>query len=251
MSAASPWISDVDKTDEIDFNAYDFDGSSESPIQDLPLDNIEPLQPEKPRRLFDLEMHELELELEALPDVGDAHSQAYVRDSTNLYAAPAYNVSERPLRAGVAVDATRMDRFLAFMIDNLIAMVGLLPLFFMFAVEPASEIVRNGAILLTVGYLVGVVCLNIHFLWDYAQSIGKRVMGIMIVQADYSQQATLGRIFWLRGVAMGLINQIPIVGGFIALANILWIFGEERRCLHDLLANTRVVKADTFQAKAW
>jgi len=38
-----------------------------------------------------------------------------------------------------------------------------------------------------------------------------------------------------------LVSQVPQVGGLIGLVDILFIFGKERRCLHDLLAGTRVV----------
>jgi uncharacterized RDD family membrane protein YckC len=36
-------------------------------------------------------------------------------------------------------------------------------------------------------------------------------------------------------------NFIPVIGPLFGLVNVLFIFGEERRCLHDLAANTIVV----------
>ncbi len=38
-----------------------------------------------------------------------------------------------------------------------------------------------------------------------------------------------------------LISQVPFIGGIFGLVNALFIFGAERRCLHDRLAGTRVV----------
>ena len=44
-------------------------------------------------------------------------------------------------------------------------------------------------------------------------------------------------------VANGLLVFTPLIGGLYALIDHLWIFGEERRCLHDKIADTVVVKA--------
>lgn len=40
-----------------------------------------------------------------------------------------------------------------------------------------------------------------------------------------------------------MIGQIPYLGPAFGLANVLWIFGGERRCLHDYIADTLVVNA--------
>jgi hypothetical protein len=37
------------------------------------------------------------------------------------------------------------------------------------------------------------------------------------------------------------LAQIPMIGAVVALANILFIFGKEQRCLHDRLAGTKVI----------
>ena len=50
-------------------------------------------------------------------------------------------------------------------------------------------------------------------------------------------------IILLRHVVVMLITHIPVVGVLIWLADILFIFRCDKRCLHDHLAGTRVVKA--------
>ena len=50
---------------------------------------------------------------------------------------------------------------------------------------------------------------------------------------------TLGRLFWLRNVVNGALAIIPLYG----LIDVLFIFAEQRQCLHDKLADTIVVKA--------
>jgi uncharacterized RDD family membrane protein YckC len=72
----------------------------------------------------------------------------------------------------------------------------------------------------------------------YGQTMGKRMLEIRVVRSDGSQ-ASLGRIFWLRNVVNGLLGVIPLYG----LIDVLLIFGERRQCIHDLIADTIVVKA--------
>jgi uncharacterized RDD family membrane protein YckC len=72
----------------------------------------------------------------------------------------------------------------------------------------------------------------------YGQTMGKRLLEIRVVRSDGSQ-ASLGRIFWLRNVVNGLLKLIPFYG----LVDVLLIFGERRQCIHDLIADTIVVKA--------
>jgi uncharacterized RDD family membrane protein YckC len=73
----------------------------------------------------------------------------------------------------------------------------------------------------------------------YGQTIAKRMLDIKVVRSDGSQ-ASLGRIFWLRNVVgIGLLGVIPLY----SLIDVLFIFGERRQCIHDLIADTIVVKA--------
>jgi len=56
--------------------------------------------------------------------------------------------------------------------------------------------------------------------------------------------AGLARIFWMRNVVgIFLIGMIPVVGSFYGLIDPLFIFGDERRCLHDMIADTKVIEA--------
>jgi uncharacterized RDD family membrane protein YckC len=72
----------------------------------------------------------------------------------------------------------------------------------------------------------------------YGQTMAKRLLEIRVVRSDGSE-ASLGRIFWLRNVVNGLLKVIP----FYALVDSLFIFGERRQTIHDLVADTIVVKA--------
>ena len=74
------------------------------------------------------------------------------------------------------------------------------------------------------------------------QTIGKKVMGIKIVRKDGSR-VTLTRVFFLRYLASTILSLIPVAGALYGLIDILFIFGEAKRCCHDYIADTIVVKA--------
>jgi hypothetical protein len=38
-----------------------------------------------------------------------------------------------------------------------------------------------------------------------------------------------------------VIGNLPCIGFFYALADILFIFRDDRRCIHDLIASTTVI----------
>jgi uncharacterized RDD family membrane protein YckC len=90
--------------------------------------------------------------------------------------------------------------------------------------------------------VVGSAVLVINLvLWSrHGQSIGKRLLRTRIVRPDRSR-ATLGRIFWLRQFLPGVLGFC--VGCLWWVLDGAFIFGRERRCLHDLIADTVVIDA--------
>jgi uncharacterized RDD family membrane protein YckC len=83
--------------------------------------------------------------------------------------------------------------------------------------------------------------LNGYFLSKDGQTIGKRIIGIKIVSIQ-RENVGLMKIYFLRYLITSIISQIPVIRSFFNLINILFIFGKERRCLHDRIAGTVVVK---------
>lgn len=93
--------------------------------------------------------------------------------------------------------------------------------------------------------LVGLgicVALNVYFVKKNGQSVGKKLVGIKVVRTDGSP-ANLARIFWLRNVVNLLPTLVPFVGSIYNLVDQLFIFSESRRCVHDRIADTMVIKA--------
>ena len=96
-----------------------------------------------------------------------------------------------------------------------------------------------------VAFLVGqtlFLILNGVFLNNNGQTIGKKIMNIKIVSMERNQVGII-KLYTLRYLVFSFVNQIPTVGSLINLVNILFIFGKERRCLHDRIAGTCVIKA--------
>lgn len=67
-------------------------------------------------------------------------------------------------------------------------------------------------------------------------------VSVKIVRHDGSRVA-LGRVFGLRMVVPSIIYMVPLLGFVFYLVDVLFIFRGDRRCVHDLMADTRVVSA--------
>ena len=56
-------------------------------------------------------------------------------------------------------------------------------------------------------------------------------------------KASLLRLAGLRYFASSLLDLVPVVGWIYALVDALLIFRDSRKCLHDNIADTIVVRA--------
>lgn len=83
--------------------------------------------------------------------------------------------------------------------------------------------------------------LSLHWMHRDGQSIGKRLLGLQVLQSD-GTRASLGQLVWRRNVLPALLTLVPGLGQLFAIANPLFALGPERQCLHDRLADTLVVK---------
>ena len=62
-----------------------------------------------------------------------------------------------------------------------------------------------------------------------------------IVDAASNGAATAVKILGLRYVLVMLVAVIPFIGGLLGVIDFLFIFRSDRRCVHDLIAGTKVV----------
>lgn len=165
-----------------------------------------------------------------------------MEDIVNPYAAPEAPVTGTlppPLPDEVRLPlAGRGDRLLAKILDRALYFACLVP-----ALVVAILQMRNA---LALAVALGVLAIAILFIYnltllgDRGQTLGKRCLRIRIVRSDGSD-ADLGRLFGLRMCVPWLIGFV--FGPLFVLPDVLFIFGDERRCLHDMMADTVVVDA--------
>jgi uncharacterized RDD family membrane protein YckC len=91
------------------------------------------------------------------------------------------------------------------------------------------------------GLMIAIMIWNLVWLHRYGQTIAKRILKIRIVRSN-GDKVGMGRVVGLRIVVMWVIEMIPLLGPLFSLVNICFIFRDDRRCIHDLLADTIVVK---------
>jgi len=90
-----------------------------------------------------------------------------------------------------------------------------------------------------IGWLIFLL-LHGYLLYNKGQTIGKALVKTRIIDRP-GNIPNIGRVLGLRYFALSLLTAIPVVGGCVGLADVIYIFGEERRCIHDYLADTWVV----------
>jgi len=168
-----------------------------------------------------------------------------------LPGSPAASGTAAGMAGGPAL-ASRGMRLSAAGLDGVIGMLVLVPAMFsmtsalarMFILnEPFAWTTAMSASCAISGLLMFALCVITWILVArHGQTIGKKTVGIRVVRSDGSK-ASLGRIFWLRNVVNMVPSLVPLVGSVYTLVDLLWIFGERQRCLHDLIADTLVIRA--------
>ena len=96
-------------------------------------------------------------------------------------------------------------------------------------------------IILTAFYFTGQL-INIILISMSGQTVGKKVMGIRIVNSSTGVTASFGDGWFTRNVVFGFLCNIPLVGFFIAIADIVYLFMDGHETVHDKLAKTMVVQ---------
>jgi uncharacterized RDD family membrane protein YckC len=170
---------------------------------------------------------------------------------SNPFQPPQASVSEVPV-AGLEPGG-RWERLGAALIDSLaVPLVIYLPVIFVGAPSIILALSRHeqpvftpalvGAFAASFLLVIAWIVVTIMFVSRYGQTIGKRIVGVKVVRNN-GERAGLGRIFWLRNVVSALPALIPLVGSIYGLVDILFIFGDSRRCIHDMIGDTKVVRA--------
>jgi uncharacterized RDD family membrane protein YckC len=157
---------------------------------------------------------------------------------TNPYAPPQAVVADVTDPAAGIQLADRGTRLGATMLDGLIisAMV-YLPFILSVSVAGKGSASWIGLSVAALGFIVWLF-FTVKFLGENGQSIGKKACKIKLLCTDGSE-VSISRVIIGRNVVNGLLGIIPLY----SLIDPLFIFGNKRRCVHDYIANTIVVKA--------
>src|SRR4051812_41804596 len=157
---------------------------------------------------------------------------------TNPYAPPQAIVADViDPTAGIQL-AGRGTRLGAALLDGLILFL-MVYLPFMLSLIGAKTGSRSwvGLIVGGIGFIAWMF-FTVKFLGENGQSIGKKACKIKILRKDGSE-VSISRVIIGRNLVNGLLGLIPLYGFIDAL----FIFGNARRCVHDHLADTIVIKA--------
>ena len=93
----------------------------------------------------------------------------------------------------------------------------------------------------SIWFLIIFMAINSYLLVTKGQTLGKWMLGIRIVDAASNGAATALKLLGLRYVLVMLVQAIPMIGQLLGLIDALFIFRGDRRCVHDLIAGTKVV----------
>ncbi|MBL4689714.1 MAG: RDD family protein [Nannocystaceae bacterium] len=147
---------------------------------------------------------------------------------------------------GEAPLAGRGSRLGAAMLDGLLILVILGPIQYMLGFYDGFPENYDPSFLETaLGTLAGVAVyavVNGKYLAANGQTIGKKALGIRIVNVDGSKPS-LTDIVVKRYLPFSVISLVPFAGPLLGMVNILLIFGSAQRCGHDHVAGTKVVDA--------
>jgi uncharacterized RDD family membrane protein YckC len=174
----------------------------------------------------------------------------------NPYSAPETEV-ERATRAIALVKATRLQRLSAFVFDASLGAVPFVPLM----LSDERSVLFCLFVCMVLSFIV--LCVQLLLLSQNGWTVGKRALRIKIVHSN-GERAGAGRILVVRAFVPAVLSLLAILclatlldslalstarrlGWWIPsvalLIDPLLIFGRARRCGHDYIADTIVVKA--------
>ena len=183
-------------------------------------------------------------------------------NAENRFAPPRAEVEDQLDGEAQMVTATRASRFLACLIDSvgplvitvLILAAVALPAYERYKQRHAPGIAppplgTTHHMTIAWAWLGGLLLIG-YFIWSavwvyrYGQTVGKRAMGIRVVRMDGSRVA-FSRFIFLRWLPLAVLGAVPLVRYVIGLVDSLLIFRASSRCLHDDIAGTQVVTAES------
>ena len=143
--------------------------------------------------------------------------------------------------------ASRWKRLGGSLLDSVIAMAINFPVMMVAGVfkqlTQGQKMTIGQSIFLFFFGLAVFLAVNGYLIAKHGQTVGKKLVGTRIVSNADGQILSFGRVFGLRYLPLYLIAYIPVVGGLFCIIDVLFIFRKDKRCIHDLIAGSKVVNA--------
>lgn len=165
-------------------------------------------------------------------------------NNANPYTPPEASLSGEPDTENGEL-ASRGQRFGAAFVDGLLAIAWSVPLMYAFGIfeyqnqgeePPFSTMLLFGAL----GFLIFTL-IHGYLLHKNGQTIGKKLLSIRITDLN-DNVPPLSKLLGWRYLPISVVSLIPVVGTFLPLVDALFVFRSDRRCIHDLIAGTKVVQ---------
>lgn len=167
------------------------------------------------------------------PSYGGGFGIAPYQDGAGFGALSPYGSDDAPL-------APRGARFWARLIDNLLLLAAMIPGLVLYGLKRGGSEPELAGLF---GAGIGALLMSMYQWVRIArtgQTIGKRALAIRVVKRNGAPVAFFDGVI-AREWATLLLGMVPFFGRLVTLVDALMIFGSEQRCLHDALANTKVV----------
>lgn len=157
----------------------------------------------------------------------------------NPYAAPSEHV-DREVSPGFEATgplASRGVRFVGFVIDYVFTVGSLLPGTLMFISDPKSELALGVMVIGCLPFLV----VQTWLISSTGQSIAKKLLKTKIVTMAGEPPGFVRGVL-LRSWLPAALSAIPMLGSVVALTDVLMIFRQDQRTMHDHIAGTTVIQ---------
>ena len=130
-------------------------------------------------------------------------------------------------------------------LDGIISALIIIPIFFAIGAFGNEMIEEPNLGMQIFQFLIGWIvffALNGHLLVKRRQTLGKMIVNSKVVNKR-GRTPSVTDIIGKRYIVPSIISSIPLVGQVFGLVNALFIFREDKRCVHDHIAGTYVVEA--------
>lgn len=165
----------------------------------------------------------------------------------DIYSAPEADLSN-PDAVNVDNTPSRWLRLGGALIDGALMLLITVPIMFLGGLWEAAATNSSGlgfTLVMMVISIVAFLAIHGYTLINDGQTIGKKILGMKIVSIETGKIPPVLNLIGLRYLVFYVIGSIPLViFSIIPLLGTLFIFQKNKRCLHDILAGTHVIKAE-------